>query len=293
MRALPAAGPQGERALRKRFDKIFRSLEKRRDAVRGAEVARREELIAKAEALKDAPPGEVIASAVALQKTWREAGAHLGRKEEQALWARFHAATNAVFARRDEQRSKQNEERAQRDAERKQRDEKRTAERRAVAQKQDTHRGRFERLAARSALSEKVEAAAVAGGVSEELSAEVAAAWKALPPLGMEGEKALQARLAAAPQASAAKLEKGRAERESLLLDLEVTLGISSPGFVAEQRRARQLQALQERFKPRSPAPAETPEAIIARWYSIAAPADAAQAARMGAIVRALLSRSS
>ena len=293
VRALPPAGPQGERALRKRFDKIFKSLEKRLDAVRGVEVARREELIARAEALKDALPGEAIASAIALQKTWREAGAHLGRKDEQALWARFHAATNAVFARRDEQRSKQNEERAKRDAERKQRDEKRAAERRAVAQKQDTHRGRFERLAARSGLSEKVEAAAVAGGVSEELSAEVAAAWKALPPLGMDGEKALQARLAAAPQANAAKLEKGRAERESLLLDLEVALGVPSPEFVAEQRRARQLQALQQRFKPRSTAPAEAPEAIVARWYSIAAPADAAQAARMGAIVRALLSRSS
>ena len=85
----------------------------------------------------------------------------------------------------------------------------------------------------------------------------------------------------------------GERDFATLLLDLEITLGISSPGFVAEQRRARQLQALQERFKPRSPAPAETPEAIIARWYSIAAPADAAQAARMGAIVRALLSRSS
>ncbi len=124
--------------------------------------------------------------------------------------------------------------------------------------------------------------------MSEELSAEIAAAWKALPPLGMEGEKALQARLAAAPQATAAKLEKGRAQRESLLLDLEVALGIPSPEFVAVQRRARQLQALQERFKPRSTALAETPEATIARWYSIPAPADAAQAARMGAIVGAL-----
>lgn len=292
VRALPPTGPQGERALRKRFDKIFRSLDKRLDAVRGAEVGRREELIAKAQALKDAPPGEAVASAIALQKSWQEErGTHLGRKDEQALWARFHAATNAVFARRDEQRSKQNEERAKRDAERKQRDEKRAAERRAVAQKQDVHRGRFERLAARSGLIEKLEAAAAAGGVPEELSAEIAAAWKALPPPGVEGEKALLARLAAAPQVTAAKLEKGRAEREPLLLDLEVALGIPSPELVAEQRRARQLQALQERFKPRSAAAAETPEATVARWYSIAAPADAAQAARMSAIVKALLLR--
>ena len=66
-------------------------------------------------------------------------------------------------------------------------------------------------------MIEKLEAAAAAGGVPDEISTEVAA-WKALPPLGMDGEKTLQARLAAAPQATAAKLEKGHAERESLLL---------------------------------------------------------------------------
>jgi len=108
----------------------------------------------------------------------------------------------------------------------------------------------------------------------------------------MDGEKALQARFAAAPQATAAQLESGRAERETLLLDLEVALGIPSPDSVAAQRRERQLKALQERFKPRSPARAETPEATVARWYSIAAPADAAQAGRMTAVVRALLLQS-
>ncbi|MBV9191223.1 MAG: DUF349 domain-containing protein [Betaproteobacteria bacterium] len=289
VRALPPAGLQGERALRKRFDKIFRALEKRLDAARTGETRRREDLIAKAEALKEAPMADAMKAAMALQKAWQEStGVYLGRKEDQALWARFHAATNAVFARRDEQRSKQNEERARRDAERKLRDEKRAAERRVVTQKQETHRGRFDRLAARSALIERLESAAIAGGVPEELSAEIAAAWKALPPLGMDGEKALQARLAAASQVTSAKLEKGRAERESLLLDLEVALGIPSPASVADQRRARQMQALQERFKPRTKTPAETPEATIARWYSIAAPADAAQAARMSAIARAL-----
>ena len=186
-----------------------------------------------------------------------------------------------MFSRRDEQRSTQ-------DAERKARGEKRDAERRSLAQKNESHRARFERLAARSALIEKLEAAAAAGGVPDEISTEVAA-WKALPPLGMDGEKALLARLAAAPQVTAAKLEKGRAERESMLLDLEVALGLPSPESVAAQRRERQLKALQERFKSRNAAAAETPEAMVARWYAIAAPADAAQAARMTAIVRALV----
>jgi hypothetical protein len=297
VRALAFPGPQAERALRKRLEKIFKALDTRLDAVRSTETRRREELIAKAESLKDAPMGDAIKSAIELQKRWQEtAGVHLGRKDDQALWARFHAATSAVFARRDEQRSKHNEERARRDterrardAERKARDDRRESERRVVQQRHETHRGRFERLAARSALIERLEAAAAAGGVPEELPAEVAGTWAALPPLGMDGEKALQARLAAASRATAAQLEKGCAERESLLLDLEVALGIPSPESVAVQRRERQLKALQERFKSRSAALAETPEATVARWYSIAASPDASQAGRMTAVVRALL----
>ena len=283
VRALPVPSPQAERAPRKRLDKIFKALDSRLDAARSGETKRREALISKAEALKDAPVGEAIKAAIALQKAWQESGGvHLGRKEEQALWGRFHAATNAAFARRDEARTQQ-------EAERRAKDEKREAERRAAAQQNESHRARFERLAARSALIEKLETAAAAGGVPETLTAEVAAAWKALPPLGMHGDKALEARLAAASQATAAKLEKGRADRESLLLDLELGLNIPSPESVAAERRTRQLKALQERFKPRGAAPVETPEASVARWYSIAAPADSAQAGRMAAIVRALL----
>jgi exonuclease SbcC len=298
VRALPFPGPQAERTLGKRLAKIFKALDARLDAVRGAETRRRQELIAKAEALAESPVSDAIKAAIALQKTWQETGGvYLGRKDDQALWGRFHAATSAVFARGDEQRSKQNEERAKqeaqrlaRDAERKTRDDRRDAERRIVQQKHETHRGRFERLAARSALIERLEAAAAAGGVPEGLSTEVGGTWKALAPLGMDGEKSMQARLAAAPQATAARLEKGHAERESLLIDLEVALGIPSPDSVAAQRRERQLKALQERFKSRGAAPSEeTPEATVARWYSIAAPADAMQAGRMAAIIRALV----
>jgi len=285
VRALPFPAPRAER---KRLDKLFKAFEARLDALRVTETTRREGLIVKAEALKDTPVGDAIRSAIALQKAWRESGGtHLGRKDEQALWRRFHAATNAVFTRGDEVRAKQNEQTAKRDAERTQRDEKRQAERRAVAQKHETRLARFERLAARSALIEKLEAAASMGGVSDELSTQIAGAWKALPQLATDGAKALQARLAAAPQATAAQLEKGRAEREALLLDLEVALGIPSPESVAAQRRERQLKALQERFKPRNAARAETPEESVVRWYSIAAVANATQAARIGAIVRA------
>ena len=158
VRALPFPGRQAERALRKRLDRIFKALDTRLAAARGTETRRREELIAKAESLKDAPMGDAIKSAIALQKSWQETGGvHLERKDDRALWARFHAATSAVFARRDEQRSKQNEEHARRDAERmvrdaerKARDDRRETERRVVQQRHETHRGRFERLAERS-----------------------------------------------------------------------------------------------------------------------------------------------
>jgi hypothetical protein len=284
VRALAFAGPQAERTLHRRLDKIFKALDSRIDASRGTETRRREELIAKAELLRDAPVGDAIRSAIALQKTWQESGGvHLGRKDDQALWARFRAATGAVFARRDEQRAKQNEQRVKHNEQHARRE----TERRVVQQRHEIHRARFERLAARSALIEPLEAAAAAGDVPQELAAEVARAWQALPPLGMEGDKALQARLAAAPQVTAAQLEKGRAERESLLLDLEIALGIPSPDSVGAQRRERQLKALQERFRPGGGV--ATPEATVARWYAIAAPADAAQAGRMKALVSALL----
>src|SRR5688572_2877766 len=135
VRALSFPGREAERALRKRLDRIFKALDTRLAAARRAEIKRREELIAKAEALKDAPMGEAIKSAIALQKSWQETGGvHLERKDDRALWARFHAATSAVFARRDEQRLKQNEEHARRDAERMVRD----AERKARDDRRET-----------------------------------------------------------------------------------------------------------------------------------------------------------
>ena len=46
--------------------------------------------------------------------------------------------------------------------------------------------------------------------------------WQVLPPLAAKQGGAMRARLDAAAQAGAATLEKGRVERESLLLELEL-----------------------------------------------------------------------
>lgn len=167
----------------------------------------------------------------------------------------------------------------------------RLAERRIEALRFEAKRGRFELLARRSALSERLEAAAAGGqGIAEALGAEVKQQWQDLPPLAAKEEKALQGRMAVAAQASAAKLEKGRAERESLLLDLELALDLPSPPSAAGARRERQLLRLRERFRPGTAEPPD-PETLVLRWYATAARSEPEHDLRMAAIVGALVKR--
>jgi hypothetical protein len=220
-RALPFAGFRAERQLRKRFDALLKTMDRHIGAARQAEFGRREALIREAEALRDAPqPGNAIKSVTALQARWKDSARNVGlaRQEEQALWQRFHAACNAVFAQRDERRNAREAERATREAERGRRLNERKAlldaERRIAASKLDAVRNRFEMLARNSTL--------------------------------------------AAAQASGATLDQGHAERETLLLELELALDLPSPPSAAGARRQRQLLKLQERFRPgatRSPDP--------------------------------------
>lgn len=92
----------------------------------------------------------------------------------------------------------------------------------------------------------------------------------------------------AAAQADAATLDKGRIEREALLLDLELALDLPSPQSASGARRARQLLKLQERFRPGN-TQAPDPEELVRRWYAAAARSDPQHDARMSAIVEALL----
>ncbi len=90
--------------------------------------------------------------------------------------------------------------------------------------------------------------------------------------------------------APADALEKGKAEREALLLDLEIALDLPTPEAYAAARRARNLARLQERFA-KGIAPPKDPEAMVAKWYAITAHPDEAQAARLHAVVERLLSQ--
>ncbi len=92
----------------------------------------------------------------------------------------------------------------------------------------------------------------------------------------------------AASQASVAVLEKGRSEREALLVDLELALDLPSPASAAGVRRARQLLKLQERFRAGNTQSAD-PEALVQRWYATTARSDPEDDSRMSAIVDMLL----
>ena len=96
----------------------------------------------------------------------------------------------------------------------------------------------------------------------------------------------------AAPVADAPvdALEKGKAERDALLLDLEIALDLPTPEAYTIARRTRNLTRLQERFS-KGAATTQDPEAMVAKWYAIPAAADEAQSARLAAVVERLLNQ--
>jgi hypothetical protein len=301
-RAAPHAGYRDERALRAKFDALVRGLDQHVDAARAAEIQRREDLIAAAVALaSEGDPRLAAARAKELQELWRDQASalRLRRGEEQKLWQRFRAACDAIFARRDAERAAQS-----------------------------AHRQ--ERLQARGQLLENFAAVLSGSGDADAIrralgqfrldwdAAGAADAGEAAPVhanhdrqarelqrqaqqrIGALRLAAVEARYAAMAQATAASdglapqvLEQGRAAREDLLIDLEIALGLATPGAAAELRRRRQLEQLQNRFRAgKTPAGREhDPEKLLAQWYAIPAPADASHALRAASVVRALTER--
>jgi hypothetical protein len=88
-------------------------------------------------------------------------------------------------------------------------------------------------------------------------AAAAAEEWSALPEMPSAWEKKLAARRDAAVKALAdpaaatdyrARLEKGGAARRDGLLDLEMALGVESPPDLKQERLARQVKLLKERF---------------------------------------------
>lgn len=100
-----------------------------------------------------------------------------------------------------------------------------------------------------------------------------------------------QKAVASAADAAPESLERGKAERDTLLLDLEIALELPTPESHAAARRARNLAKLQERFSKKASSTPLEPEAMVKKWYEIPAAEDAAQAARMAAVVERLLNQ--
>ena len=106
------AGPlprKDAKAMQKRFDALTKEIDRKLDAQRAAERARRREMIDRARAIAErTAEGGSIAAMIALQKQWQETmkGAiRLRAKEDQTLWEDFRAAGNALFGKRDAEKA--------------------------------------------------------------------------------------------------------------------------------------------------------------------------------------------
>jgi hypothetical protein len=291
-RGAPLAGFRDERALRKRLEKTLGEVDQRLAAARAAEIGRREELIAVAEALREAPDlRSAISETRTLQQRWRdEVGPlRLTRFDEQKLWRRFRAACDAVFARRDAERAEQvvqREKRAQTratlldgfaaawagmDA---------SQLKRALAQFRSDWDG------TRTGRAEGTDA------LDQRARAQQQQAQRRIDELQRHAYRDRLERMAqqAAPAADldAEALAAGRKERELLLIDLEIALDLPTPEAFAQARRRRQLERLQVRFRGDRPQQPRA-EDLLARLYAAPAGPDAEMDARLAAVVGRLI----
>jgi hypothetical protein len=307
-RAAPHAGYRDERLMRTRFDALVRTLDQNVDAARAAEVGRREALITAVAALADVADPRVAGNqAKELQELWRTGAGpmRLRRGEEQKLWQRFRTACDAIFARRDAERAAQT-------AQRQEHQQARAALLEAFATvltaavagepangALDTMQRALNQFRADwdQSSADAGASAALASGQERQARELQRQAQQCLATLQRDAVHARFAALAqAAPTtdgADGASLEKGAAQREELLIDLEIALGLTTPGASAEVRRRRQLEQLQNRFRS-GPVPAareQDPEKLLLRWYAIVAPPDASRDERIAAVVRTLVER--
>ena len=149
-------------------------------------------------------------------------------------------------------------------------------------------------LAQKTALIEQVESLAAGGAVAESVAELMSAAqsqWQALPRLPAKFEQSLARRLAAASRATASSLAEGCKLRETLLLDLELALGLGADGATEALRRNRHLQMLQQKFH-RGQSPSDDLEQLVVDWHAVAAAAETQQQQRMSLILRAMRSKS-
>jgi hypothetical protein len=193
-RGAAMAGFKDERQLRKRYDALVAQLDERRKAAHDAEIARRDQLTAAADALKDEPDVvKAVNEAKALQLKWRdEAGSlRLRRSEEEKAWKKFRAALDVVFARRDAQRAEKEAQRAEHQAQR--------------SALLDGRRGLLQEL--ETALS------ATDAGALDQAVTKFREAWIAAEPMPRDKAAALEARARELQQKVRQRIDELRREK--------------------------------------------------------------------------------
>lgn len=95
------------RPVQKRFDELLKQLEEPLNAERQKNEALKQAIVERADALiSHEPLGEAMEKAKALQTEWQQIGITRHR-EDRKLWQAFRRACDAIFARRDAQKSEQ------------------------------------------------------------------------------------------------------------------------------------------------------------------------------------------
>jgi len=288
-RAAPLAGFRDERLLRKRADALSTAIETSITAARTAEVQRREELIVAAEALAaESDLRKATSACKALQERWRApAGApRLPRGMEQKLWQRFRAACNAVFGRRETQRALEEGQREERQKARVQ-----CLDVLAAALGQ-SDAGQIRQALA--TFRKEWDAMGVLEGREDlqrrarDLGAQAQRRIEALQQDAYRSRLENLAAPAALAELEPTALAHACAQRETLLLDMEMALGIPSPAAFQDARRRRQLEQLQRHFRASAAQPPRV-ESLLEQLHAIAAPVDPLQAPRIGAIVQKMV----
>ena len=273
-KAHPLAG-RDERALWERFRAACNAVFEARDSQRKEVDNRRreqrrafDELCAQAEQLShaaDVGEDEVRRSLRELQQKWRDAAAT--QPVPPALESRFRAARGAV-------------------------------EGTLKARSRGKEAAVWQALLAKTALCEELDAALAADPPTVVDAESLHGRWSALPALPEGWEKAMVARrdqaLAAFDNDEARydqldRIDDGVASRRDALLELELALGLPSPGDLAKERLAVQVRKLNSRFKAATGGGSAAD--VLLAWCATPGVADARDRGRCEKIVEALQRR--
>src|SRR5688572_21523858 len=234
---VPREAQKGDNALTARYAAALQALEAPLSEAYRQAGEERARLIAAAKSLAESKPlaRDAIDKVRALQAQWQThaKALPLPRREENALWSAFKAATGGVFSARDAARAARENQAAEQVKARAARD---AASKRQRDIAEHAAQARFDGLVAAMRLCDEREAAADAPDFE--------ARWAALEGLPGPWKAALEARFRGTAAAKAQPLP-------DTLLHLELACGIDSPSEFGAARRHLKLLALKTAMEDR------------------------------------------